>query len=72
MSQPQFKPIMVNNKLDLDTVPFADGQYIVVIDKGELYLDKEGKREKVSQNVYIQAEAPKNPKPGDIWFAIAE
>ena len=70
MSQPQFKPIMVNNKLDLDTVPFVNGQYIVVIDKGELYLDKEGKREKVSQNVYIQAEAPGNPKPGDIWFAI--
>ena len=67
-----FKPVMVNNKKDLDTVSIVDGQYIVVIDANELYLDKNGIREKVSQNVYIQTEEPTNPKNGDIWFQIEE
>ena len=67
-----FKPVMVNNKKDLDTVSIVDGQYIVVIDANELYLDKNGIREKVSQNIYIQAEEPTNPKNGDIWFQIEE
>ena len=67
-----FKPVMVEKKADLNTVPVVDGQYVVVIDANELYLDKDTVREKVSQNVYIQAEAPTNPKNGDIWFEIEE
>lgn len=69
-----FKPVMVNKKTDLteEKIPIIDGQYIIVIDANELYLDKNGVREKVSQNVYIQATEPKDPKNGDIWFQIEE
>jgi hypothetical protein len=42
------------------------------MDKNELYLDKAGKREKVSQNVYTQASEPVNAKIGDIWFVTEE
>ena len=79
MATLSFKPIMVKNKKDLDSVPKNPGQYIVVIDAGELYLDKikEGEivREKTSQNIYLQpesAEAPKNAKEGDLWFVTAD
>ena len=68
----QFKPIMVENKDNLQNVNIVDGQYIVVMDKNELYLDKAGKREKVSQNVYIQADEPTNMKTGDIWLVTEE
>lgn len=67
-----FKPVMVNNKKDLDIVSIIDGQYIVVIDANELYLDKGEVREKVSQNIYIQVDAPTAPKNGDIWFQTEE
>ena len=74
-----FKPVMVENKKDLDSIPKNPGQYIVVTDAGELYLDKikgqEVIREKTSQNIYLQpesAEAPKNAKEGDLWFVIAD
>lgn len=67
-----FKPVMVEKKADLNTVPVVNGQYVVVIDANELYLDKDGAREKISQNIYIQAAAPTAPKNGDIWFQIEE
>lgn len=67
-----FKPVMVSNKADLDSVAIVDGQYIVVINANELYLDKGEVREKVSQNVYIQMDEPSNPKTGDIWVEISE
>jgi len=67
-----FKPVMVLDKNSLDTVEIVDGQYIVVINANELYLDKDGKREKISQNVYIQADAPVGMKDGDIWFVTEE
>ena len=44
----------------------------VEFDVNELYLDKDGVREKVSQNTYIQAAAPATPKTGDIWIEIEE
>ena len=66
-----FKPVMVEKKADLNTIPVVNGQYVVVIDANELYLDKDGAREKVSQNVYIQADEPSSPKAGDIWMEIA-
>lgn len=71
----QFKPIMVNNKDDLTNVKPVAGQYIVVINANELYLDKGStlaERVKVSQNVYIQATEPTNVKSGDIWMQIEE
>ena len=40
MATLSFKPVMVKNKKDLDSIPKNPGQYIVVIDAGELYLDK--------------------------------
>ena len=75
----QFKPVMVQSKANLGAIGADPGQYIVVIDSGELYLDKEDgngavTRVKVSQNVYIQPEtpAPANAKAGDIWFVTEE
>lgn len=70
----QFKPVMVQSKATLDTVPLQAGQYIVVINENELYLDKPEGRVKVSQNIYIQPEdtAPINAKEGDVWFVTAE
>lgn len=71
----QFKPVMVNNKSNLDNVAPVAGQYIVVIDANELYLDKGPtleERVKVSQNVYIQATEPTNMKKDDIWFVTEE
>ena len=60
-----FKPVMVNNKIDLNKVEKKPGQYIVVNDVGEVYIDKELKngnivRERSSQNIFI------NPLEGDI------
>lgn len=66
-----FKPIMVQKKENLSSVTKKGGQYIVVIDENELYLDKsETERVKVSQNIYIQPESnvPTNAKNGDVWF----
>lgn len=70
-----FKPIMVQKKENLSTVEKRGGQYIVVIDENELYLDKsETERVKVSQNIYIQSESnePTNMKNGDVWFVTEE
>lgn len=77
-----FKPVMVQSKATLDErdadnklkIPVIPGQYIVVIDENELYLDKEGGRVKVSQNIYIQPESnePTNMKTGDVWFVTEE
>ena len=68
----QFKPIMVADKNDLNTVPIKDGQFLVVFNSNELYVDKNGQREKTSQNIYIQADAPVNAKPNDVWFVTEE
>ena len=70
----QFKPVMVQNKSSLSKIDYLSGQYIVVIDENELYLDNPAtqKREKVSQNVYTQATEPTNAKTGDIWFVAEE
>ena len=73
----QFKPVMVQNKANLDTVEKAAGQYLVVIDANELYIDKTNAagvvvREKVSQNTFFSTEneTPVNAKEGDMWFVI--
>ena len=64
----QFKPIMVANKTGLADVAVVVGQYIVVIDSNELYLDTKNGRVKVSQNVYVSKSAPAQPKKGDVWL----
>lgn len=69
----QFQPIMVTNKTDLDSVTIVDGQYIVVIDTNEIYIDKDGARTKVSgANVTIGMDAPGNPTEGDIWIVTSD
>ena len=68
----QFKPIMVANKASLANVAEVVGQYIVVIDSNELYLDTKDGRVKVSQNVYIQNTQPTGAKAGDVWIQIGE
>jgi len=72
----QFKPVMVAQKTNLDTIIKKAGQYVVVLDAGEVYIDKlEGGtvvRKKASQNVYIQDTEPTTPSNGDIWFVTAE
>ena len=68
----QFKPVMVKDKAALENVAVVVGQYIVVTDDSELYLDTNNGRIKTSQNIYIQSEnnAPTSAKKGDIWFVV--
>ena len=73
----QFKPVMINKKADFSATNPApkSGQYIVIIDAKELYLDTSDSisgRKKISNNVYVQATAPVNPTAGDVWFETAE
>lgn len=74
-----FKPILVDTKETLSKVPLVEGQYIVVTNDNETYVDKyiknsEGKtvlfREKTSQNIYVSKEKPTNFSTGDIWFKV--
>jgi hypothetical protein len=71
-----FKPVLVNTKNKLDSVDKVLGQYIVVVDTKELYVDKadaEGNivRVNVSRSgIFIQAEEPTNAVEGDVWFQI--
>ena len=68
----QFKPVMVNEKANLMNVPIVDGQYIVVVDSKEIYLDRGAERVKMSNNTVTQATEPVNPVKGDVWFEIEE
>lgn len=69
----QFQPIMVNEKANLDSVTVIDGQYIVVVDTNEIYIDKDGVRTKVSgANVTVGTAEPANPAEGDIWIVTAK
>ena len=69
-----FKPVMVGTKTNLDTVELIEGQYIIVLDKSELYVDKRKNgaliREKANQNIYCQNSEPIEAKNGDFWFEI--
>lgn len=70
----QFKPVMIDLKEKLKDIDKKEGQYIIVVDKNEVYVDKlvdgEIVREKVSQNIY-SGTTPNlngNYKDGDIWI----
>ena len=67
-----FKPVLVESS-QLNSIDIIPGQYIIVRDTGEVYVDKpEKERVKVSSNVYMQAGEPTNAKSGDIWIEIQQ
>ena len=69
-----FKPVLVEHKTSLDSVTKVNGQYIIVVDTKEIFVDKadaDGNivRANVSRSgVFIQAEEPANAVEGDLWF----
>lgn len=65
----KFTPVCVTSN-HLNSVPIINGQYIVVTDTHELYLDINNSRKKVSQGVYTQR--PNAPVAGDIYIEIEE
>lgn len=73
-----FKPVLVNNKdkFDEDTIPKIDGQYIIIADSKEIYIDEKIgeniERKRVNKNIYIQSGEPVNPIVGDIWIVTEE
>lgn len=72
----QFKPIMVENIKDLEKIAIKAGQFIIVRNQNEIYLDNtDNIREKISQNIYMSSEEPKIStefNEGDIWVQIEE
>ena len=68
-----FKPVLVETKSKLDTVDIIDGQYIIVVDTKEIYVDKGIQRLPMSRSgFFIQAEQPIDAAEGDIWFQLEE
>ena len=73
-----FKPVLVENKTSLDGVTKVNGQYIIVVDTKEIYVDRlaaDGTVERVGVNrgnVFLQPNEPENPVEGDIWLEIEE
>ena len=69
-----FKPVLVENKTSLDSVTKVNGQYIIVVDTKEIYVDRlaaDGTVERIGVNrgnVFLQSNAPENPVEGDIWL----
>jgi hypothetical protein len=69
-----FKPVLVEHKTSLDSVTKVNGQYIIVVDTKEIYVDRlavDGTVERVGVNrgnVFLQSNAPLNPVEGDIWL----
>lgn len=69
-----FQPVLVATASKLNTVAIKDGQYIIVTDVNELYVDMDGVRKRVSNKAFVQKEkdAPINPVKGDIWVVTTE
>ena len=68
-----FKPVLVETKDKLDTVDIVDGQYIIVVDTREIFVDRGVERLPVSRSgIFIQKNAPENAAEGDIWFELEE
>ena len=69
-----FKPVLVEHKTSLDSVTKVNGQYIIVVDTKEIYVDRlaaDGTIERVGVNrgnVFLQSNVPENPAEGDIWL----
>ena len=67
-----FKPIMVQDKESLDRIPKITGQYIVVLDDNEIYIDTPDGRKKNTQNIFTQSYAPEYATEGDLWIVTEE
>ena len=68
-----FKPVLVETKSKLDTVAITDGQYIIVVDTKEIFVDKGTERIPVNRSgIFIQANEPTNAVEGDVWFQLEE
>lgn len=67
-----FQPVLVATASKLDTVAIKNGQYIVVTDVNELYVDMDGVRKRVNNKAFVQKDTPINPVKGDIWVVTTE
>ena len=65
-----FQPIIVEKKKDLVSLSVVNGQFIVVIDTQEIFLDKGNKRIQIgkSQDIYVSSDEPSSPSEGQLWF----
>ena len=72
----QFTPVMVKSHDNLKDVPLKEGQYIVVIDSNEIYLDRKLKsdasivRDRLSYRVTIGETEPIDNNVGDLWLEL--
>ena len=73
-----FKPVLVEHKTSLDSVTKVNGQYIIVVDTKEIYVDRlaaDGTVERVGVNrgnVFLQSNEPESKAEGDIWLQTEE
>ena len=65
-----FQPIIVEQKKDLVSLSVVNGQFIVVIDTQEIFLDKGNERIQIgkSQSIHVGPEEPSLPSEGQLWF----
>jgi hypothetical protein len=67
-----FQPVLVSDASKLSTVEIKDGQYIIVTDTNEVYVDMNNVRKRTSTKAFVQSTAPTNPIEGDIWLVTEE
>lgn len=69
-----FQPIIVEQKNDLVSLSQKNGQFIVVIDTQEIFLDKNNERIQIgkSQDTYVSSVEPNSPSEGQLWFVTEE
>ena len=67
-----FQPVLVSDANKLSTVEIKNGQYIIVTDTNEVYVDMNNVRKRTSTKAFVQSTAPTNPIEGDIWLVTEE
>lgn len=67
-----FQPVLVSDARKLSTVKIKNGQYIIVTDTNEVYVDMDNVRKRTSTKAFVQSTAPTNPIEGDIWLVTKE
>ena len=67
-----FQPVLVSGSKKLSTVKIKNGQYIIVTDTNEVYVDMDNVRKRTSTKAFVQSTAPDNPIEGDIWLVTKE